>query len=98
MEKTVFVNEEKRERAQYVYDLLVGKAVARNAEERERADHYARIAQAEGLDLKKDPPAAVAAIYVKMGGLLRTEAEQKVAEARKEEAKVKGKKDKMGLR
>ena len=97
MEKTVFVSAEKLERAKDIVGLLTGKIIPRNLEEKARIEHYALVCQAKGIDLKNENK-SIAAIYLTLGGLMRTEAEEEEAQTKKKEMQVKGKKDKMGLR
>lgn len=96
-DKTIFVNEGKKGRSQEIFDLVSGKLVPRNADEIQRLEHYSRILNANKVDLKKETE-AVTFIYLKLGGLMRTDAEEKVAKEKKVEAQSKGRKDKMGLR
>lgn len=95
-EKTIFVNLEKKERAEIIVGLLTGKIFPKNPDEVERIAHYSRIASEGKVDLKS--PSAITFFYEKLGGLLRTEEEEKVAKEKKVEAQKKGKKDSMGLR
>ena len=97
MEKIIFVNPQKLERAEKVYAFLVGKEVPRNTEEKERVDNWSLTIQSAKIDIK-DEKEAIKAIYTKMGGLMRTEVEEVKAKQKKKEAQEKGKKDKLGLK
>lgn len=92
----ILVNEDKRARAQMIVDLISGKIVPRTAEEVERKEHYTKMVATADMDMKKDD--VLTFIYEKLGGLVRTEAEQAKAETKKKEMQSKGRKDRMGLK
>ena len=79
----VLVNEKKVLRAKEIIDLLSG--VAKNEEEARTKERWqimvdeAKVKQADYLEF----------IYDKLGGLIRTPAEQKIAESKAKEMKAK---------
>ena len=87
----VFVNPEKLERAEFIVGLVVGGRIPLDNNQRERADRFSRLLQEAKIDVK-DKKGAVEFVYAKLGGLMRSEAEHKVAEAKREEAKTTAKK------
>jgi hypothetical protein len=87
--KAVFVNGSKFKRAQTIVDLINGIKVPQKAEEQSRVDHYLKLINAHGIDLKSDE--AVPAVYELLGGLIRTPEEQKAAEHKAIEVKKKKK-------
>lgn len=90
----VLVNKEKADRAQHIINLLSGTARPKDGGERERIEHYNLALH--GIDLKS--PEALEKVYAALGGLTRTEAEQKAAEVKAVEAKKEGRKNQMGLK
>lgn len=87
MSKIVFVNPNKLERAKVLLDLLDGKKISPDkisfSEQDRLKEFYEAGFEADEVD-KKD---RLEYIYVKLGGLVRTEAEQSAAE--KKAAKMK---------
>lgn len=86
----VLVNTDKLDRAKNIADLVSGKLSPRTEEELERKNHFTQLLADGKIDL--DNKDLVKIVYVKLGGLVRTEAEQKVADELKVEAQKKGKK------
>ena len=80
------VNEEKVKRAQGIVELL-GRPY-RNEDEREVKEKFSKLL----ADAKVDPEDALLFVYEKLGGLVRTEAEEKAHEAKVAEIKAKKKK------
>ena len=93
----VLVNEEKARRAQDIFGLVSGKVAPKDQMEIERKDRWTRhLAAGEiGLD---DEQVATEFIYEKLGGLIRTPADQAKADRRKEEIKKAKKVDTMKVR
>lgn len=85
-----FVNGAKYRRAQNILALIKGTKAPVKSDDVERKDHYAGILAANEVDLESDE--ALPALYEILGGLIRTSAQQKQAEANAEEARRKGKK------
>jgi hypothetical protein len=83
MAKLVLVNEEKAKRAKGIVALVLGKAVAKTEAEEDNQRKFSAMADAEGVD-KEDSETLVQFVYEKLGGLVRTEAEEKEARRRKE--------------
>lgn len=86
----VFVNREKHARAKGILDLVTGKRLPRDANEAERTEHYRAQLQAAGVDPKGKK--AVRALYEILGGLVRSESEQRAADKKAEALKSKHKK------
>ena len=86
----VFVNDEKKARAQEILDLVTGKTVPKNDGAEDTRAKFANFFS----EAKVDPKGADALefVYEKLGGLIRTEAEQKAADVKKKEAQAKGRK------
>lgn len=89
----VLVDEKKRLRAQEIAALLKRNPRADVEEEAALKEKFSRLV----TEAKVKEEDVIEFIYTKLGGLVRTQAEQKVAEAREKEAKSKyqksGKKD-----
>lgn len=88
--KVFFVNPEKYDRAKEILALITGAKVAQKAEEEQRKDHYMRQLAKHEIDVKSED--ALPAIYEILGGLIRSEAEQKDADIKAKEMKAKAKK------
>ena len=86
----VLVNKSKQKRAELIVGLVSGKLIPKNDGEQERKDKFAAFMS----DAKVDPKgvAAVEFVYAKLGGLVRTEAEQKAADVRRAQTQAKAKK------
>lgn len=84
----VFVNQNKHDRAKEVMDLISGEIAATDNGQAARADHFSKLMS----DAKVDTKDGLKFVYEKMGGLIRTEVEQKKADAAKKVAQKKGKK------
>jgi len=87
----VLVNLSKKERAEAIVGFITGERTPADNGEAARADRFAKVLNEAKIDLK-DKNGAILFVYEKLGGLVRTEEEQKQAEARKKEAQKKGKK------
>lgn len=96
MSKTIYVNQSKKDRAEDIVAMLIGKKVPSDANETSLAERYGRVFKDEGIDPKKD--GAVKFVYEKLGGLMRTEDEEKNAKVKKAEMQKKGKKDRFGIK
>lgn len=94
--KLVFVNRMKYERAKVIFNLITGKQAPRTQEEAERKEHY--IKQLASHDIALDSEEVLPAIYELLGGLIRTEKQQKDFEKEVEQEKKRAKKDRMGMR
>lgn len=94
--KAVFVNGSKYRRAKDILDLINGVRPAVKQEESFRIEHYIKQLEAHEVDSKD--PLALPALYEILGGLIRTPEEHKKAEIKAKEMRMKGKKDKMGLK
>jgi len=94
MSKLIMTNRGKEERALDVYDLMVGNRVPASKNEADRAALYARVCSEGKIDIKKKED-TVLFIYEKLGGLVRTEEEEKKAQAKKKQMKVDAKKKKI---
>ncbi len=89
-EKLIYVNPVKEQRAKDILALVTGKTVIKTKDDEETREIFsAHLAEAE-VDTKSDD--ALPCIYEKLGGLIRTPAEQKAADAAKIEMQKKGKK------
>lgn len=77
----VFVNLIKKERAEKIYAFLNGSEIAKDKVEADLADRFAKLC----AEAKVDEKGKLEFIYVKLGGLVRTEEQQRVAEAKKKE-------------
>lgn len=89
---SVLVNTEKAARAQTIVGFLTGTP-AKTSEDQELAQRFASILTAEKVDPKSKE--AVEFVYVKLGGLVRSEVEHKKMEEKKAAIKSKksGRKD-----
>jgi hypothetical protein len=90
-EKIVFVSLEKFNRAKDALALVLGNKVPVTPNEVEVANSTSKLLVAGKID-PKDADAAVKFLYEKFGGLIRTEAEEAIAQEKKKEAIAKGKK------
>lgn len=88
--KVYFVNPEKYDRAKEILALILGEKVPQKIEETERKEHYTKQLAKHEIDPKSDD--ALPAIYEIIGGLIRSEVEQKEAETKAKELKSKAKK------
>ena len=79
----ILVNEKKVVRAKEILSYIAGKA--KNDEERALADKFSEMIKTD----KVKESDQLEYIYTKLGGFVRTEAEQKVAEAKAKEMKKK---------
>ena len=86
MSNYVLVNREKEGRAADILRLVTGKKVPQNANMLERKEKWAVILAEAKVDVAKEKE-AVYFIYEKLGGLIRTEREQEVAEKEAEKMK-----------
>jgi len=86
----VLVNTEKAERAQQVLNLLNGVTQPKNPDHQEMIRVFSGFLQEAKLSPKD--AGAHELIYVKLGGLIRTEEEEKAAQVRKQEMQAKGRK------
>jgi hypothetical protein len=86
----VFVNLTKKKRAQKILDLVTGKDVAKTQGEEDQVRSFSNLLGESKIDPKSED--ALEFVYERLGGLVRTEAEQKAADLRKEEAQKKGRK------
>lgn len=78
----VFVNDQKKERAEEILRLVTGKKVALTDDEQDRKSRFAQ--HLASADIDPTSKEALAFIYEKLGGLVRTEAEEKKAKEKKE--------------
>ena len=85
----VFVNSNKYARAKRTLDFIRGNTVPNTPNEVARIDHYRKQLAINEVDPNSDD--ALPALYELYGGLIRTPAEQKVADEQREEAQTKGK-------
>lgn len=86
----ILVNKVKEERAKDILALVLGTRVPKNDGEADRRDKFTAFLAEGNVDPKK--PEAVQFVYEKLGGLVRTESEQKEADKRKQEMQLKAKK------
>lgn len=96
MADAILENRDKEQRSRDILALLMGTTVPRDRAESDRKDHYGRILMEAGIDPKKDT--ALQFIYEKLGGRVITAEEAVKIEKRKEEAKKKGRRDRLGLK
>lgn len=75
---TIFVNKEKLDRAKEIIAFVLGKKVQRDDNEMERTNKFSKLLTESKI--KADSEEAIAFVYEKLGGLVRTETEQKVFE------------------
>ena len=73
---SIFVNKEKLDRAKEIIAFVLGKKVQRDENEIERTNKFSKLLTE--AKIKADSEEAVAFVYEKLGGLVRTETEQKV--------------------
>lgn len=85
MADVVYVNEVKEKRAQRILDMLNGKAGAQLQDELETMERFRSHLADAGV--KPDDAKAKQFVYEKLGGLVRTEAEQKAAVEKAKKAK-----------
>jgi|TARA_Y100000310_G_scaffold280166_1_gene299691 hypothetical protein len=83
----IHVNKQKLERAKVIVELVLGDRVPQDSMEQERQERFTAHIR-ENKDLKmtkdaKDREAMVHFVYVLLGGLVRTEEQQKKAEIKK---------------
>ena len=78
----VYVNDIKKRRAEEIYGYITGDKTAVDSTEVERATRFGKYLNDQKIDVKKKDE-ALKAIYLRMGGLMRTETEQKAVEANK---------------
>ena len=83
-QEIVYVNEDKRKRAEEIVGFLNGKPTKDDGEE-ERKQRFAAIMASEKIDSKSE--GAVQFVYEKLGGLIRTVHEQEKFEAKVEQMK-----------
>lgn len=81
----ILVNIEKKNRAEEILLFILGTKSTKDDMEKDRKNKFTALLQAEKVDPKSD--GALEFIYKKLGGATRTEAEQKVVEAKVEEIK-----------
>lgn len=76
--KKIFVNKEKEERALDIIKLITGRRVPirDNDAEIDRKERFTIIFREDGIDPKS--PEALEYLYTKLGGLIRTEEEEKI--------------------
>lgn len=87
--KIIYVNEEKRARAENLLALVKGKLVPKTVDEQDAKTKFgAFLAEAK---IATDSEDALPFIYEKLGGLIRTPAEQAKADKGKEDARKKAK-------
>ena len=89
----VFVNAEKKQRAEALLALVLGKVVPKDAIQDDQKTKFAGFLAEAKVDPKG--PDALEFLYTKLGGLVRTPEEQKKAEAKKAEAQAKARKRKV---
>lgn len=90
MTQIIYVNEAKRRRAQEILNLISGVSSPKTIGQTEDKVRFSGVlAEAK---IAVDSEDALPFIYEKLGGLIRTPAEQAQAEKRKKEAMAKGKK------
>lgn len=79
MAKIVFVNPIKEKEARTIVNHLTGdkKFGAEQEYEMSQAINFAQMMEEAKVDIKKKPEEAVEFVYEKLGGLIRTEAEQR---------------------
>mgnify|MGYP001563053322 CR=1 FL=1 len=90
-EKIHLVNDEKVRRAKDILDLL--QREGKDDGEREQKNKFAALLSSANLDPKSEE--ALRFVYEKLGGLMRTEAEQQAAEEKKAAIKEKGRRRKV---
>lgn len=91
---TIFVNNEKHNRAKDILALVSGKRAVRNNQELERKEHYSGLLQADGV--KHSDKDALQYVYeTLLGGLVRTPVEQKKATEKADAQRKKFKKKKI---
>ena len=73
---SIFVNKEKLDRAKEIIAFVLGKKVQRDENEIERTNKFSKLLNE--AKIKADSEEAIAFVYEKLGGLVRTETEQKV--------------------
>lgn len=94
LHETVFVNREKLERAKGILELVSGKRVPRTDGEAEQKERFAAIFADNDQDPKhKD---ALRFVYETLGGLVRTESEQKDADEAAATARERFSRNKLG--
>lgn len=86
----IYVNEDKKLRAQNILLLVAGKSVPRTQGDVDNREKFTALLSEAEIDSKSDD--ALPFIYEKLGGLIRTPAEQKAADKKKEEMQRKAKK------
>lgn len=91
--EVIFVNNQKKERALEVLNLINGVKSAVTPDEQARANVWTRHLNDAKVNAKDEK--AVQFVYEKMGGLIRTPEQQKAAEVKAEEMKKEGKKKKI---
>lgn len=87
MSDIIFVNSEKKLRAQYILDLIVGVKRPQDDNEVERREKFTGILSEAKVDPKSKD--ALQFTYEKLGGLIRTSEEQKAFEEKVKESKKK---------
>ena len=87
MTKYYLVNDEKAHRAQDILNLL--NRAPKDDGEAEQKGRFGSLLTEANLKTEEEK---LRFVYIKLGGLVRTEEEQKVAEIKKEEIKKKTKK------
>ena len=91
MGKVIFVNQHKLDRSKEIINLINGDMVAVDSGQGDRAQRFHKMLNEAKIDLKEKDK-AIQFVYEKLGGLMRTEEQQKKADVIKKEAQKKGKK------
>lgn len=86
----IFVNNEKLSRAKSILELVSGKRVPRDQNEADRTEHYRAQMNHAGVGVKDKN--AVRFLYELLGGLVRSESEQREADKKAAAMKAKNKK------
>ena len=86
----IFVNERKKARAKDILDLVNGIIIPKNDYDDEVKNKFANFLAGAKIEAKSEK--AIEFVYEKLGGLLRTEEQEKEAKKRKADIKAKGKK------
>lgn len=94
MSNIIFVNQDKFKRAQNIVALL--SRDAKNAEEAETKEKFAAFVNEGKIDIKKDKDkdGAIQFVYEKLGGLIRTQEQQKKIKGKTKAQIAKEKKEK----
>ena len=90
MTKLFYVNSKKKARAEEILALVSGVIIPKSNDQQIKKDKFGAFMAEASIDPKSED--ALPFVYEKLGGLLRTEDEQKAADLRKKEIQAKAKK------